>query len=253
VLKLGPISLGTATRPEAPTGVPELNDSHRDLSGGAIRASVFGFSDGLVSNVSLLLGVAGADAEPGIVRLAGLAGLLAGAFSMAAGEYISMTANKELIQRELEVERRSLAAEPDAEQRELESIYRSRGISAEMAQRLAAEVMQNPQIAFETHVREELGIDPGSLGAPVAASGSSFVAFSLGAAIPLVPWFFLEDTAAVAVSVLLSAVAALVVGAVIGLSSGRSPLFGALRQLLVGALAGGVTYTIGRILGVQVT
>jgi VIT1/CCC1 family predicted Fe2+/Mn2+ transporter len=138
----------------APTGVVELNEHHRDVSGGAIRAAVFGVSDGLVTNVSLILGVAGADADPGIVRLAGLASLVAGAFSMAVGEYVSMAAQKELLERELAIERRSLAVDPITEQRELEAIYRGRGIPRETARRLATELMRDPETALETHARE---------------------------------------------------------------------------------------------------
>jgi VIT1/CCC1 family predicted Fe2+/Mn2+ transporter len=241
--------------PKAPAapGAIEYNEHHRDVRGGAIRAAIFGISDGLVTNVSLILGVAGADADAGVVRLAGLAGLAAGAFSMAAGEYVSMSAQKELLERELEVERRSIRADPQTEIAELAAIYRSRGIDAETAQRLASQLMKQPDLALEVHAREELGVNPRSLGSPIAASVSSFVAFGIGAFIPLLPWFFTAHTAAVALSIALGAVTALLIGAAIGVSTGRPPLFTAMRQLVVGALAGGVTYGLGAVLGVQVS
>jgi VIT1/CCC1 family predicted Fe2+/Mn2+ transporter len=228
-------------------------DHHRDVQGGAIRAAVFGVSDGLVTNVSLILGVAGADAEAGVVRLAGLAGLVAGAFSMAAGEYVSMSAQKELLERELEAERRSLAENPLLERRELASIYRERGLRPDTAEHISAELMKEPEVALEVHAREELGVDPGSLGSPYAAAISSFLAFALGALTPLLPWFFTEGDTAVLISIGLGAAAALAIGAAIGISTSRGPWLSALRQLGVGALAGGVTYGIGDLLGVQVS
>ena len=226
---------------------------HRDVQGGAIRAAIFGISDGLVTNVSLILGVAGAAAEPGVIRLAGLAGLAAGAFSMAAGEYISMSAQKELLERELDVERRSLATRPAFERRELASIYEKRGVSPDTAAELSAEMMREPELALETHAREELGVNPRQLGAPIAAAVSSFLAFALGAVVPLVPWFFAGGTTAILASVLLGAVTALGIGAAIGVSTGRGPLRGAIRQLIAGAVAAGVTYGIGTMFGVRTT
>lgn len=240
------------SQPHTVNGV-ELADHHRDVQGGAIRAAVFGVSDGLVTNVSLILGIAGAAADPGIVRLAGLAGLVAGAFSMAAGEYVSMAAQKELLERELDVERRSLRANPRAERRELADIYRARGIHTDVADRISDAIMQEPEIALQTHAREELGVNPDALGSPVGAALSSFMAFVIGALIPLAPWFFISGDGAVAVSVGLSAVAALVIGAVIGASTGKRPIASALRQLAVGAAAGAVTYGVGAVLGVQVS
>ena len=226
---------------------------HRDMQGGAIRAAIFGISDGLVTNVSLILGVAGAAADPDVIRLAGLAGLAAGAFSMAAGEYISMSAQKELLERELEVERRSLATRPAFERRELASIYEKRGVSPDTAAELSAEMMREPELALETHAREELGVNPRQLGSPIAAAVSSFLAFALGAVVPLVPWFFARGTTAILASVLLGAVTALGIGAAVGVSTGRGPLRGAIRQLIAGAVAAGVTYGIGTMLGVRTT
>jgi VIT1/CCC1 family predicted Fe2+/Mn2+ transporter len=228
-------------------------EHHRDIQGGAIRASIFGVSDGLVTNVSLILGIAGADAEPGIVRLAGFAGLVAGAVSMAAGEYVSMSAQRELLERELEIERRALAADPAGEQEELAALYRSRGVPEETAVEVTAELMREPELALEVHAREELGVNPESLGSPYAASISSMLAFALGGLIPLLPWFFARGTEAVVASVVLASVAALCIGAIIGASTGRGVVRSALRQLLVGAIAGATTYAIGAVLGVRVS
>jgi VIT1/CCC1 family predicted Fe2+/Mn2+ transporter len=225
---------------------------HRDVQGGAARAAVFGVSDGLVTNVSLILGMAGASVEPEIVRLAGLAGLLAGAFSMAAGEYISMTAQAELLQRELEVERRALEENPEGEHEELARLYRERGVDHQTAGSMASQVMSNPPLALEVHAREEMGIDPRQLGSPTAAALSSFVAFSAGAIVPLVPWFFTGGDTGVGLSVLLGSLAAAAIGATIGVMTERPPLLTALRQVAIGALAGAVTYGVGSLLGVKV-
>jgi VIT1/CCC1 family predicted Fe2+/Mn2+ transporter len=224
---------------------------HRDVQGGAARAAVFGVSDGLVSNVSLILGVAGASPAPGVVRLAGLAGWIAGAFSMASGEYISMKAQSELLERELELEARELHRHPEAERRELAAIYRKRGVAADVADRLATEMMRDPDTALETHAREELGIDPQQLGAPRQAMVSSFAAFSIGALIPLAPWFFAHGNGAVIASVVLGALAALVIGLALSRLTGRSPMRSAVRQLGIAALAAGVTYLVGRAVGVK--
>ena len=168
--------------------------SHRDLRGGGARAAVFGVSDGLVTNVSLVLGMAGANPGGSIVRLAGVAGLIAGSFSMAAGEYLSMTAQRELMERELEVERRSLSHSPEGEAEELRGMYVRRGIDPAVASDMVNEVMQDPELALETHAREELGITPQGLGSPWQAAGASFITFALGAFIPLAPWLFTSGT-----------------------------------------------------------
>ncbi|HEX3946332.1 MAG TPA: VIT1/CCC1 transporter family protein, partial [Acidimicrobiales bacterium] len=173
--------------PPGPPGPPAEVHHHRDLRSGGIRAAVFGMSDGLVTNVSLILGVAGADPTGSVVRLTGIAGLVAGAFSMAAGEYLSMQAQRELLQRELEVERQSLRRAPEAERRELTAIYERRGLDPVLAAELVGEMMRDPEVALETHAREELGIDPGALGSPWRAAASSFATFALGALLPLLP------------------------------------------------------------------
>lgn len=235
----------------APPGEAHDDHTHRDVKGGSARAAVFGMSDGLVSNVSLILGVAGANPAPGVVRLAGMAGLLAGAFSMAAGEYISVQAQRELLERELEVERRELELRPEMERRELAGIYRSRGVDAELADQVATQLSADPASALAAHAREELGIDPGELGSPEGAALSSFGSFTLGASIPLIPWLVSDGTAAIIASVVLGATAALLVGALLAGFTGRSVVRSAFRQLMVATVAANITCAVGAVLGVS--
>ncbi|MGH9187284.1 MAG: VIT1/CCC1 transporter family protein [Acidimicrobiales bacterium] len=225
---------------------------HRDVRGGAARAAVFGVSDGLVSNVGLILGVAGASPGPGVVRLAGFAGLVAGAISMAAGEYNSMRVQAELLERELDLERIELRRNPHFETAELSQIYEARGIEPDLARELAAGVMRDPEVALETHAREELGIDPSELGSPISAALSSFLAFSVGAFVPLVPWFGGSGTAAVVASLVMALVAAAVVGAAIARFAERSVWFTVTRQLLFTLVPAGITFLIGNLVGVGV-
>lgn len=222
---------------------------HRDIQGGAARAGIFGVSDGLVSNVALILGVAGASPAPDIVRLAGLAGLVGGAFSMAAGEFVSMRAQQELLERELEMERTEIHRRPEYERRELAALYRSRGIEAEMAESLATEVHRDPAVALETHAREELGIDPAQLGNPTNAAITSFVSFALGAFVPLAPWFFARGAAAVLSSIVLGLVTSIAVGIALARFTGRSPYRAAGRQLLFTSAPAAVTFAIGTLFG----
>jgi VIT1/CCC1 family predicted Fe2+/Mn2+ transporter len=222
---------------------------HRNIQSGGARAAVFGISDGLVTNVSLILGVAGAHPGGGIVRLSGLAGLVAGAFSMAAGEFVSMQAQRELLERELEVEREALEQSPAAERGELVAIYERRGLTPAFAHQLADMMMRDPKTALETHAREELGIDPTSLGSPLIAAVSSFATFALGALLPLIPWLLSHGNGALVASILIGAVAAVAVGGVLGGLTGRSIARGAVRQLAVAAVAAAVTYGIGRAVG----
>ncbi len=228
-------------------------EEHRDLTGGTARAAIFGMSDGLVTNISLTLGFAGANPAPGVVRLAGVAGLVAGAFSMASGEYLSLKGQRELFERELAVERRALAEHPEIERKELIGIYVSKGIDQHLAEELAEAMMRSPEMALETHAREELGIDPGAIPGVWRPSGASFVAFALGAFIPLVPWLFVGGSTAVILSIALSVVAALTVGALLGRFTGRSAFVSAVRQLTVTTLAAGVTFMIGHLVGVSTT
>jgi VIT1/CCC1 family predicted Fe2+/Mn2+ transporter len=230
----------------------EEEHHHRNVQGGAARAAVFGVSDGLVTNISLILGVVGAQPGASYIRLAGVAGLLAGAFSMAAGEYVSMSAQKELLVRELEVERRALKMEPEAELEELTQLYQRRGLSREAALYLAKTMMSTPEMALEAHAREEIGVDPSSIPSPYPAAASSFLSFGVGAAIPLVPWFFAAGAAAVTASIAVVALTSVVVGVLVAQATGRSPLFSALRQLFVSALAASITYLVGRLVGVSI-
>jgi len=235
------------------TPAPAVDDHehhHRKIQGGAARAAVFGISDGLVSNVSLILGVAGANPAPGVVRLAGLAGLVGGAFSMAAGEYVSMKAQSELLERELELERIEIRRRPENERRELAAIYRDRGVAPAAADELATEMMRDPELALETHAREELGIDPNELGSPVGASLSSFFAFAFGAILPLLPWFFAKGTGATVASVVVGVVASIGIGVALAAFTGRSAVRSAVRQLLIATAAAGVTFAVGNAVGV---
>jgi VIT1/CCC1 family predicted Fe2+/Mn2+ transporter len=237
-----------AAEDERPIGLHH----HRDVSGGAARAAVFGISDGLVSNVGLILGVAGADPAASVVRLAGLAGLIAGAVSMAAGEFNSMKVQSELLERELDRERHSLERFPHAETVELIQIYQSKGVEADQARALAEAMMSDPDRALEAHMKEELGVSPHSLGSPLAAAGSSFVAFSIGALVPLFPWFFFGHGGAVLTSLVLAVVAAVVVGWSTGGFTGRSRWRTAVRQVLFTLVPAGITYAIGWAVGVNV-
>jgi VIT1/CCC1 family predicted Fe2+/Mn2+ transporter len=213
---------------------------------------VFGVSDGLVSNVGLILGVAGASPEADVVRVAGLAGLLAGAISMAAGEYNSMKVQAELLEREIELERAALAAEPEAEADEYRSMLEARGFDAGTASDLTDAVMADPELALLAHAREELGIDPTSVGSPRDAALASFGAFALGAVVPLVPWFFGGGTAAVIASLVLAVVAAIVIGAVTARLTDRPAPRIILRQLAFTILPAIVTYAIGSAIGLNV-
>jgi VIT1/CCC1 family predicted Fe2+/Mn2+ transporter len=225
---------------------------HRNLSGGAARAAVFGVQDGLVTNVALILGVAGADPGQGFVRLAGIASLIAGAVSMAAGEYNSMQVQRELMERELELERQALHRFPAVETVELAQIYQSKGMEADQARHMAEQMMRDPDRALEVHALEELGISPEALGLPLSAASSSFVAFSLGALVPLLPWFFLGGGGAIATSIVLAAVAAVVVGVAIARTTDRPSPRTILRQLAFTLLPAALTFLIGKVVGVSV-
>jgi VIT1/CCC1 family predicted Fe2+/Mn2+ transporter len=230
-------------------GRVENGHHHRNLQGGGPRAAVFGISDGLVSSISLILGVAGANSTGGPVRLAGLAGLIGGAFSMAAGEYVSMRAQSELLERELAVEAKAIRLDPEDERHELAAIYERRGLESDMAQELSKEMMRTPEVALDTHAREELGINPDETGNPYQAAASSFVTFAVGAIIPLLPWYFVAGTTAILWSVALGAVSAFGVGAALAYFTGRFWLWSATRQLLISGVAAGVTFSVGHLIG----
>ena len=225
---------------------------HRDVQGGVARAAVFGISDGLVSNVALILGIAGASTDPTFVRVAGVSGLLAGAISMAAGEYVSLRAQAELVERELEIERRSIAENPEAETAELAAIYRERGLDPDHADQVAEGLMADPEVALDVHAREELGVNPTQLGNPMVASASSFGSFALGAFVPLVPGLGGGGNNAVWASVILGLSVAALVGVVLARLTERSVVRTVARQLLVVGGACGATYLIGTALGTSV-
>jgi VIT1/CCC1 family predicted Fe2+/Mn2+ transporter len=221
---------------------------------GALRAAIFGMNDGLVSNLSLIFGVAGSRVADEVVVIAGFAGLLAGAFSMGAGEYISMKVQREVFEQLIHKEEHEIATQPEEEIQELALIYERKGIDPETAQRIAADVMKDPQVALETHAREELGIDMESgLGSPWAAAGSSFGTFSIGALVPLIPFLFTSGGKAVAISAVMSAVTLFAVGGAMTILTGRSALLSGARMLAIGAVAAAITYGVGTLLGVAVS
>ncbi len=229
---------------------------HAGARSGNLRAAVFGVNDGLVSNASLILGVAGATGAAGgdqAILLSGAAGLLAGAFSMAAGEYVSVRSQREMLERQIAAEREELALYPAAEAAELSLIYQARGLPREDADRMAERIVANPEYALDTLAREELGLDPASLGSPTGAAAASFVAFAVGAIVPLVPFVLSRGPRALLVSVALTGLALFGVGASISLFSGRSAARGGLRMLLIGGAAAAATFFIGRLLGVAVS
>jgi vacuolar iron transporter family protein len=218
---------------------------HRQISDGGFRAALFGLLDGLVTNVSLILGFAGANPGHDIVRLAGLAGLVAGSFSMGSGEYLSMRSQKELYEYEIEVERKALAASPEVERLELRDLFIGRGIDSELAERLSTDLMRNPDLALRTHTREELGIDPSATGSPWIAAVSSFLFFAVGAIIPLLPWIFVATGNVMWWSIALAGAATLVVGGAVGHFTRRGIVYSALRALIIMAVASAVTFGVG--------
>lgn len=241
--------MADTTVTSAPLELHDPEHRHRDIRGGSARAAVFGISDGLVSNASLVLGVDGAHPAAAVVRLAGLAGLLGGALSMAAGEYVSMRAQAELFERELDVERAEIHRHPDGERRELARIYERRGIAPDVAGGLAAQMMVTPERALETHAREELGIDQDQLGSPLAAALASFTSFALGAFVPLLAFLVLTGNTATLLAVGLSEAAAAAVGSTLALFTGRSWLMSGARQLVLCSAAAAVTYGVGVAVG----
>ncbi|MCU1602404.1 MAG: hypothetical protein JWO22_3113 [Frankiales bacterium] len=222
-------------------------DHHRDVTGGWLRPAVFGVTDGLVSNGSLILGIAGSGASNHAVVLAGLAGLAAGAFSMATGEYISVASQQELTQAEIELEKLELRRMPKAELAELAQVYVERGVEPALAREVAKQLSANPEEAWRVHVREELGVDPDDLPSPWTAAGSSFVSFILGALLPLLPYLLGAHT--LAATVVLTAAGLFAAGAAVSRFTSRTWIYSGLRQLLLGGAAAALTYGIGRAVG----
>lgn len=219
---------------------------------GTLRAAIFGANDGLVSNLALIMGVAGATANRHVVLLAGVAGLLAGAFSMGAGEFISMRVQRDVFENLLEFERRELAASPDEELAELIAIYETKGIPSDLARATAEAVHANPDLTLDTHAREELGLDPDDLGSPWGAAISSFITFSIGALIPLVPFLFLKGTTAVATASVLSLATLFAIGSLMTMLTGKHFYRQGFKMMAIGGTAALVTWLVGRALGVNI-
>lgn len=237
-----------------PTSIDEVGESHRHgaaSSAGNLRAAVFGANDGLVSNTSLILGMAGATGDPQTVLISGVAGLLAGAFSMAAGEYVSVRSQRELYEHQIAQEKEELEQYPEEEAEELALIYNARGISMENARDMASVVFDDPERALRTLAIEELGVNPDELSSPVQAAAASFMAFALGAGVPLIPYLVAPGPSSVLIAAAAAAVALFVVGVAMSLFSGKNALIGGLRMLSIGLLASFATYAIGSILGVS--
>jgi vacuolar iron transporter family protein len=225
---------------------------HTTATGGALRAAVFGINDGLLSNFSLVMGFAGAEAKPEYIILAGIAGLLAGSFSMAAGEYVSMRAQREVFEQQIAIEKEELEMSPREEEEELSLIYQAKGIPQHEASRLARRIIQNPKTAIDTLAREELGLDPAGLGSPWRAATSSFIAFVLGAFVPVAPYLLTSGTKAWIASATLSFCALFTVGAVLSIFTSRGPLRSGARMLAIGLLVSAITYSVGWLLGISV-
>ncbi len=236
-----------------PSDIAAREGWHRVGRSGTLRAVIFGVSDGLVSNLALVMGVAGASAgDRSFVLLAGIAGLLAGAFSMAAGEYISMQSQRELFERQIELERAELEAMPEEEEAELAAVYRSKGFTEAEAATIAERMIADPKSALDTLVREELGLDPDELGSPWGAALGSFVSFGIGALIPVIPYVVSVGSTAFVAAIGLSVAALFAVGAGVSLLTGRSLLFSGGRQVFIGAAAAVVTYLVGHAIGIAV-
>ena len=228
------------------TGAAEAEHGFASASAAStFRAALFGLNDGLVSNLSLVAGVAGAAIESDAVLIAGIAGWLAGAFSMGAGEYVSVRSQQELFEHQLEKERLELELDPEEELNELVGIYERKGISAKMARELATEIMKDPETALDTHAREELGLDPANLGAPWPAAIGSFFAFSVGAAVPVLPFVISGGYTALVAAIVLGTIMLGLVGMLTSLLTGRHPIYAGGRMVLIGLVATAVTFGIG--------
>lgn len=244
-IKLRGLSVYTSAAPPVapghlmPTSVSEVGQRHRGVGGSNLRATVFGVNDGLVSNASLVMGIAGANAEPGTVLMTGVAGLLAGALSMAAGEYVSVRSQRDMYEHQIALEREELAL-----------IYEARGLELEQARAMARTLLSRPEQALDVLAREELGLNPDDLGSPLSAAVSSFLAFAVGASLTLLPFFVRGLTHPLWWTIGLTAVALAGIGLALSLFTGRGAGQGALRMLLIGGGAGVVSFLVGRLLGV---
>ena len=251
-MKVRGMSLYQGSRPQGiPTSLDQIDpEKHKSPGSGNLRAAVFGVNDGLISNASLILGVAGAGAPPDVILLSGTAGLLAGAFSMAAGEYVSVRSQREFHEYQMSLEREELDQYPQEEAAELALIYEAKGIDPKQARQMADTLLQDPDRALDTLAREELGLNPDDLGAPWGAAISSFLSFAIGAFLPLMPYLLLSGNSAFLGVILCTGIALFGVGAAISLFTGRHAILGGLRMLLIGGAAGAATWAIGKALGV---
>jgi vacuolar iron transporter family protein len=230
---------------------PEVHHDHRDVTGGWLRPAVFGAMDGLISNFSLISGFSGAQASHHLLILSGLGGLVAGAFSMAVGEYVSVASQGDLARAEIEVERYELRHNAAAEQAELADLYISRGVDRALALEVSKQLSRDPDQALEIHAREELGVSAADLPSPYVAAGSSFVSFSIGAALPLLPFVF--GASALWPAAIVAGLALLLAGTIVARITGRPWWYGGLRQLVLGAVAAGVTFAVGAAIGTHIT
>jgi len=228
----------------------EHGHQHRDVSGGWLRPAVFGAMDGLVTNVSLIAGVGGGGGSHQFIVLTGLAGLAAGAFSMATGEFVSVSSQNELVEAEVRKEAHELKYNPESERQELAATFRMRGVDPELADEVARQISVHPDEALAVHVREELGVDHEELPSPYTAAGASLVTFAIGALIPLIP--YLAGLNSLPLALGLAALAAFIGGGLVARLTDRPFLRGALRQLALGAVAAGITYLIGTAVGATV-
>ncbi len=236
------------------SAVAKFESRHRSVGGNALRAAVLGGNDGLVSNFSLVMGVAGASTAQAGVALAGVAGLLAGALSMSLGEWISVKSSQELFENQMQLEMDELENNPEGEQKELALIYIAKGVPEEQAYKMAEEVMQDKDLAHQVLIREELGINPDELkGSAMEAAVYSFILFAFGAIIPLFPFFFLDGTQAILLSVGCSAIGLFLIGAAITLFTGKNVFYSGFRQVLFGLAAAAITFGIGKLIGVSLT
>lgn len=254
-MKLRGLSIYTSTTAPGhvmPTSVSQVGERHRGgVSGGNLRATVFGINDGLVSNAALVMGVAGSGAAPSIVLMTGAAGLLAGALSMAAGEYVSVRSQRDMYEYQISLEKEELAEYPEEEAEELALIYEARGMDIEQARTFARSLLGNPDHALDVLAREELGLNPDDLGSPLGAASSSFLAFALGAVIPLAPFLIgLPAHSVMGWTIGVTAIALAAVGMLISLFTGRNAWFGAARMVAIGGGAGVIAWLVGSWLGV---
>jgi VIT1/CCC1 family predicted Fe2+/Mn2+ transporter len=239
---------------EFPSVFGELEHKHSAIKhANNLRAAVFGVNDGLLSNASLILGVAGAQVHSSVILISGVAGLLAGAFSMGSGEYVSVRSQREMLEHQLELEKHELDTYPEEEAAELALIYEARGVPREDAERIATALIQNPEKALETLAREELGINPDELASPWGAAISSFISFVIGAAIPLLPFLFSESEFNLTISIGLTAVSLFTIGATLSLFTQKNAFISGLRTLLIGVSVGALTYVVGMLLGAKIT